>query len=583
MSLDLQHRVRLADPKLEAALRSKGLHPLLARLLAARGVQPQEAEETALKHLLSPQLLKGMDHAAETLADALEAGARLVVIGDYDCDGATATAVAVRGLRMLLQALGATAEQSAYHIEFLVPNRFEYGYGLSPEIVRLAAERFEPDLLVTVDNGIASVEGVNEANELGIGVVITDHHLPGPALPEALAIVNPNQPGCEFPSKSIAGVGVMFYTLLATRAVMRERGLFDAQTQPRLDALLDLVALGTVADVVRLDANNRRLVDHGLQRIRQGRAQPGILALFHEASRDPHKATATDLGFALGPRLNAAGRLSDMTLGIQCLLTDDAAQANRLAAELAKMNQERRRIETEMKQDAMADIDSFFKDDNPPAGVVVAHADWHQGVIGILASRIKDRVYRPTIAMAPGDEGYWKGSGRSVPGVHLRDVLDLVSKRLPEGAMPKFGGHAMAAGLTLASSAMEDFKHEFAQAVVDLSDPSALTRLIETDGSIPADYLHAQAVDILQSQVWGQGFPAPLFCDEFEVLEQRLLKEAHSKFKLRRDGKTFTALRWNNVESLSGTHALIYRIERDHFSGGEAIQLVIEGLTQAGA
>lgn len=572
----IEHRVRTPDLHTERALQSKGIHPLLARLLAARGVQTQEAEETGLNHLLSPNLLKGIDHAAETLADALEAGARIVVIGDYDCDGATATAVAVRGLRMLLQSMGATAEQSAYHIDFLVPNRFEYGYGLSPQIVQLAAEKFEPDLLVTVDNGIASVEGVQEANELGIGVVITDHHLPGNELPEAIAIVNPNQPGCDFPSKSIAGVGVMFYTLLATRAVLRERGAFDQTNQPRLDALLDLVALGTVADVVRLDANNRRLVDHGLQRIRKGRAQPGILALFFEASRDPQKATATDLGFALGPRLNAAGRLSDMSLGIRCLLTDDASEANRLAGELAKMNQERKRIESDMKQDAMQDIEKFLNDENPTAGVVVAHPDWHQGVIGILASRIKDRVYRPTIAMAPGDDRFWKGSGRSVQGVHLRDVLDLVSKRLPPGSMPKFGGHAMAAGLTLHEDALEAFKAEFAQAVLDLCDPSALTRVVETDGSIPTDYIHAQAVDILQSQVWGQGFPPPLFCDEFEVLEQRILKEAHSKFKLARDGKTFTALRWNQVESLSGKVKLIYRFERDHFNGGENVQLIVE-------
>lgn len=572
----VQHQIRKPDLQIERALQGKGIHPLLARLLAARGVQTQDAEETGLNHLLSPNLLKGMDHAAETLADALEAGARIVVIGDYDCDGATATAVAVRGLRMLLQGMGATSEQAAYHIDFLVPNRFEYGYGLSPQIVQLAAEQFEPDLLVTVDNGIASVEGVAQANDLGIGVVITDHHLPGSELPEAIAIVNPNQPGCDFPSKSIAGVGVMFYTLLATRAVLRERGAFDQASQPRLDALLDLVALGTVADVVRLDANNRRLVDHGLQRIRKGRAQPGILALFFEASRDPQKATATDLGFALGPRLNAAGRLSDMSLGIRCLLTDDAAQANRLAGELAKMNQERKRMESDMKQDAMQDIEKFLSDENPSAGVVVAHSDWHQGVIGILASRIKDRVYRPTIAMAPGGDGFWKGSGRSVQGVHLRDVLDLVSKRLPSGSMPKFGGHAMAAGLTLAEEALEAFKAEFAKAVEDLCDPAALTRVVETDGSIPTDYIHAQAVDVLQSQVWGQGFPPPMFCDQFEVLEQRILKEAHSKFKLSRDGKTFTALRWNQVESLSGKVQLIYRFERDHFNGGEAVQLIIE-------
>ncbi|HEX4879096.1 MAG TPA: single-stranded-DNA-specific exonuclease RecJ, partial [Limnobacter sp.] len=517
----------------------QGLHPLLARLMAARGVAGPSEAEAKLSDLLPPQGLKGIDQAAETLADALEAGARVVVVGDYDCDGATATAVAVRGLRMLLKSLGADDEACAYHINFLVPNRFEYGYGLSPEIVELAATQFEPDLLVTVDNGIASVDGVQAANDLGIGVIVTDHHLPGEQLPEALAIVNPNQPDCTFESKSIAGVGVMFYVLLATRAVLRERGVFDAGNQPRLDTLLDLVALGTVADVVRLDANNRRLVAHGLQRIRAGRAQPGVLALFHEAGRDPRKAVAADMGFALGPRLNAAGRLADMTIGIQALITDDAAQASALAAQLGRMNEERKRIENDMKRDALEDIEQFIQQDKPSAGVVVANPGWHQGVIGILAARIKERLYRPTIALAPGDDGLWKGSGRSVPGVHLRDVLDLVSKRLPAGSMPKFGGHAMAAGLTLREEAIEPFKALFGQCIEAMYDDSVLTQVVETDGSIPADYIAAHAADLLDTQVWGQGFPPPLICDEFEVLEHRLLKNAHSKYLLRRDGKTF--------------------------------------------
>lgn len=576
MTNTVQHRVRTPRPQVEAILRSQGMHPLMARLMAARGVDSQAEAETKLADLIPPSQLKGIDQAAEILADALEAGARIVVVGDYDCDGATATAVGVRGLRMLLQSLGADEDAAKYHIDFLVPNRFEYGYGLSPEIVQLAAQQFEPDLLVTVDNGIASVEGVQEANELGIGVIVTDHHLPGDQLPQALAIVNPNQPGCEFPSKSIAGVGVMFYVLLATRAVLRERGVFDAASQPRIDALLDLVALGTVADVVKLDANNRRLVAHGLQRIRSGRAQPGMLALFHEASRDPRKATAADMGFALGPRLNAAGRLADMAIGIRTLLADDAGEASALAAQLGKMNEERKRIEADMKRDALEDIEKFISQDEPAAGIVVAHSTWHQGVIGILASRIKERLYRPTIALAPGDDGFWKGSGRSVQGVHLRDVLDLVCKRLPEGSMPKFGGHAMAAGLTIAEEAIDQFKIEFAKAILDLSDPSALTQVVETDGSIPADYIAASAADLLETQVWGQGFPAPLFCDEFEVLEHRLLKNAHSKFTLRRDGKTFAALRWRAVEALPAKVKLAYRFERDTFTGGDAVQIIVE-------
>lgn len=576
MSAAVNWRVRPADPAVEAGLIRDGLSPLLARLMAARGVAQAQEVQSRLADLLSPMALKGMDEAAELLADALEAGARLVVVGDYDCDGATATAVAVRGLRMLLNALGAGHDECEQQVQFIVPNRFEFGYGLSPEIVQLAAAQFEPDLLITVDNGIASVEGVREAQDLGIEVLITDHHLPGDTLPPAAAIVNPNQPGCGFPSKSIAGVGVVFYVLLAARAALRERGHFDAATQPRLDSLLDLVALGTVADVVRLDANNRRLVAQGLQRIRAGRAQPGLLALFHEAGKDHRKAAASDLGFAIGPRLNAAGRLSDMSIGIRALITDDAQQASALAAELGRMNEERKRIEESMKRDAMEDIEQLLADLDQVSGVVVSNPGWHQGVIGILASRIKERLHRPTIVLAPGDDGYWKGSGRSIAGVHLRDVLDLVCKRLPDGAMPKFGGHAMAAGLTLHGEALNQFKLEFDRAVNEMVDDTVLTQTVDTDGSLPAAYISGQTADLLDAQVWGQGFPAPLFVDEFEVLEHRLLKNAHSKFTLRRDGKTYTALRWRSVEPLPARALLAYRFERDTFNGGDAVQLVVD-------
>ncbi len=461
----------------------------------------------------------------------------------------------------------------------MVPNRFEYGYGLSPEIVQLAADQFQPDLIITVDNGIASLDGVQLANELGIGVVITDHHLPASTLPNALAIVNPNQPNCSFASKALAGVGVMFYTLLHTRTVLRERGHFSIQTQPRLDTLLDLVALGTVADVVPLDANNRRLVAHGLRRIQAGKAQSGVLALFYEAGRDPRSATTMDMGFVLGPRLNAAGRLADMSIGIQCLITDDANQATAFAHELDQMNQTRKQIELAMKRDVrveLAEIQQQSLNAEGQVGIVLANAQWHEGVIGILASRVKDQCWRPTVVMAPGENGLWKGSGRSIPGVHLRDVLDWVCKKLPVGAMPKFGGHAMAAGLSLKEDYLAEFKQLFNQAVVEFADESVLTRQVMSDGSMPLAYLTVSMVDLLSQQVWGQGFPPPLFADEFEVIEHRLLKNQHSKFMLRREGAYFVALHWNSTQVLTGTVYLAYRIERDTFTGGQAIQLVIE-------
>ena len=569
-------RIRKKDPGSIAALEQQGMHPLLAELFAARGIKAQQAEQVVsggLTKLLPPADMKGIDDAAMILADALETGSRIIVVGDYDCDGATATAVAVRGMRMLLQALGATVEQAAWHIDFIVPDRFVHGYGLSPAIVELAAEK-EPDLLVTVDNGIASVSGVAHANDMGIGVLVTDHHLPGDELPDALAIVNPNQPGCEFASKSIAGVGVMFYVLMAVRAELRERGAFDAKSQPRLDGLLDLVALGTVADVVKLDDNNRILVAEGLKRMRAGQFQPGIAALFDVAGRAARQATTMDLGFAVGPRLNAAGRLADMALGIKTLLCDDPGQALEMARTLDQMNRERQKIETGMKESALSELDNF--DPQDASTLVVNRPDWHQGVVGLLASRLKDRYYRPTIAFAPGGEGEWKGSGRSIPGIHLRDVLDLVVKRLPEGAVPKFGGHAMAAGLTVRADALEDFKRMFEAVVREQADDSLFARYLETDGSLPTGYCNAGVADLLASEVWGQGFPPPVFVDEFEVLGQRVLKEAHSKLQLRRDGQNFVALRWNSTEPLPARVRAAYRLERDTFTGGAAIQLIVE-------
>jgi single-stranded-DNA-specific exonuclease len=572
-------RIRPFDPHRVRALEQQGVHPLMAQLLASRGISSLQAAMGGLKSLLPPDTLMGLEAAALTLTDALESGGRITVVGDYDCDGATATAVAVRGLRMMLQAMGATAEQAAWHIDFIVPDRFVHGYGLSPAIVDLAAQS-EPDLLLTVDNGIASVTGIAHANDLGIGVVVTDHHLPGDALPDALAIVNPNQPGCPFPSKNIAGVGVMFYVLMAVRAELRDRGSFDAQSQPRLDRLLDLVALGTVADVVRLDDNNRILVAEGLKRIRAGGFQAGIGALFDVAGKSARDATATDLGFAIGPRLNAAGRLADMALGIKTLLCDDPGQALEMARALNDMNRERQKIEGEMKESALVNLEDF--DPRGARTLVVHDMGWHQGVVGLLASRLKDRYYLPTLAFAPGSAGEWKGSGRSIPGIHLRDALDLTVKRLPDGAVPKFGGHAMAAGLTVAADAMPAFVETFEAVVREIADEAVFRQVIDTDGSLPTGYCQGATVDLLADAVWGQGFPAPLFVDEFEVMGQRILKEAHSKFQLRRDGQTFTALRWNSTAPVRGTARLVYRLERDTYTGGEAVQLVVEQVAPAG-
>ncbi|MGB2817970.1 MAG: single-stranded-DNA-specific exonuclease RecJ, partial [Burkholderiaceae bacterium] len=441
--------VRDADPRVAQQLVTDGVLPALARVLAGRGVQRRDELQLQIDGLVPPASLSHVDDAATLLADAIEAEARLLIVADYDCDGATACAVGLRGLR----ALGA-------EVDYLVPNRFEYGYGLTPEIVDLAAQR-EPDLIITVDNGIASVEGVARANELGIAVLVTDHHLPGPVLPDAACIVNPNQPGCGFPSKNLAGVGVMFYVLLALRAELRARGRFTAATQPKLDTLLDLVALGTVADVVRLDRNNRILVSQGLQRIRNGRLHPGMAALFQVAGKDARTARAMDLGFAIGPRINAAGRLTDMTVGIECLTTESFERALELAQQLDQLNRERRDIESDMQIDALAALDSDRVE--AASTICLFNEDWHQGVVGLVASRVKEKFHRPTIAFARANATELRGSGRSIEGVHLRDTLDLVTKQVPD-MVRRFGGHAMAAGLTLQSDRYEGFVKAFEDA-----------------------------------------------------------------------------------------------------------------------
>jgi len=545
-------------------LEQQGLHPLLARLYASRGVKDKAELDYELKSLIPPTALTHAGEAAQILADAIEAEAHLLIIGDYDCDGATATAVGMRALKML----GAT-------VDFLLPDRFKLGYGLSPEIVNVAAEQ-SPDLIITVDNGIASLEGVARARELGIATLITDHHLPAETLPDADCIVNPNQPGCDFPSKCIAGVGVMFYVMLALRAELRERGFFADRPEPNFASLLDLVALGTVADVVKLDRNNRILVSQGLKRMRAGQLQPGLAALFKAAGRDPKRATAMDLGFILGPRLNAAGRLADMRLGVEALLTDDPARALNIAQQLDALNRERREIESGMQEQALLLLESLDANDAAP-GIALFDPSWHEGVVGILASRIKEKLHRPVFAFAPGEGGIVKGSGRSIPGLHLRDALDLVAKRAP-GLLVRFGGHAMAAGATLRAENFEQFRELFAEVAGELLAPADLTRTLETDGALEGSYFSLETARLLENEIWGQGFPPPLFMDEFEVEQQRVLKEKHLKLRLRKSNTRIDAIQFNFSKQPGHNTRIAYRLSINEYMGVETTQLMVEHL-----
>ena len=541
-------------------LGDSGIPALLARIYAARGISNPLQLDTGLNQLLPFTQLKNAPQMAKLLADAISAKRRLLIVADYDADGATACAVGLRGLR----ALGA-------QVDFIVPNRFEYGYGLTPEIVRLAAQS-QPDIIVTVDNGIASVEGVAEARKLGIEVLVTDHHLPGDSLPDALCIVNPNQPGCTFPSKNLAGVGVMFYVLLALRAELRSRDAFTDKPEPNFGNLLDLVALGTVADVVKLDENNRILVQQGLLRMRAGRACAGITALLHVARKSPAQASAYEMGFIVGPRLNAAGRLEDMGLGIQCLLTDDANEAEDIAAKLDALNQERRSIEADMQQAALVSLESI----NPAEGYSLALFDesWHQGVIGILASRLKDRFHRPVIAFARSQNGEIKGSGRSIPGLHLRDALDLISKRHPH-MLKKFGGHAMAAGLSLNEEHYIDFQQAFEAVAKDLLTPADLTKTIETDGELNADEYSVEMARTLEQQVWGQGFPQPMFEGEFKVLSQRVVGEKHLKLKLANQAGSHDAIHFFSTDEMPASVRAVYSLASNEYNGKTSVQLIV--------
>jgi single-stranded-DNA-specific exonuclease len=561
---------RDVPPRAAWALEQAGIHPLLARLYAARGVAAKEELDNGLARLLPPASLKGAEEAARMLADAIAADRKLCIVADYDCDGATACAVGLRGLRLL----------GAKNVTYLVPDRVVDGYGLTRPIAqRVKAQG--ADLLVTVDNGIASIDGVAAAREQGLDVLVTDHHLPGATLPEGALIVNPNQPGCGFESKSIAGVGVMFYVLLAVRAELRARGVFDERSQPKLDALLPLVALGTVADVVRLDANNRRLVAQGLRRIRAGALPCGLAALFQVAGRKAELATTFDFGFALGPRINAAGRLADMTLGIELLLTDDAARADELARTLDGINRDRREIEGDMREQALEMAEAMFEEgEEPPPAICVFDPDFHEGVVGIVASRIKDKLHRPTFvfaaSQAPGKENELKGSGRSIPGFHLRDALDLVAKRHP-GVLLRFGGHAMAAGCTVAEEHFDVFEQALAQVAQEWLDAATLLRSLHTDGPLAPEYRRPDLVDTLHQEVWGQGFAPPMFSEEVEVVSQKLVGEKHLALKLRHQGQPVDGIWFGHTQPLPARVKIAFRLEADEWQGTRRVRFLVEG------
>jgi single-stranded-DNA-specific exonuclease len=562
-------------PRTVYALEQAGIHPLLAQLFAARGVQGPQDLDDSLSKLLPPDTMLGIDTAAHTLAHAIAQQQHICVVADYDCDGATACAVAIRGLRLL----GAT------NAHYLVPDRITDGYGLTPSIAQRVAQT-GAHVLVTVDNGIASIDGVATARELGLTVVVTDHHLPALVdgavkLPNAHAIANPNQPGCAFESKSIAGVGVMFYVLLKLRAMLREAGHFDASNQPKLDSLLPLVALGTVADVVKLDANNRRLVAQGLKRIRAGHLPCGMAALFKVAGRECEVATTFDFGFAVGPRLNAAGRLADMTLGIECLITDDARRADELAQALDQINRERKNIEGHMRDQALDIAQSLIDDDaEPPPALCVFDPDFHEGVVGIVASRLKDKMHRPTFVFAmsqsPGCEDELKGSGRSIPGFHLRDALDLVAKRHP-GVLLRFGGHAMAAGCTIDADQLDVFDEALQTVASEWLDAATLTRRIETDGPLNPKFRHPDVVEHLHQSVWGQGFAPPVFSEVVEVVSQRLVGEKHLALKLLHQGQPVDGIWFSHTEPLPKQVKLAFRLDADAWQGQKRVRFLVEG------
>lgn len=549
------------SPAIVGHLMDEGFSEPLARVLAARGIESGDDLKPDWRAMLPPLSLMGTTAAARILADAIEAGKRIMVIADYDCDGATACAVALLGLREM----GAT-------VDYLVPDRFVYGYGLTPEIVELAASK-KADLILTVDNGMASIDGVEKAKALGIEVIITDHHLPAEKLPAAACIVNPNTPGCDFPSKNLAGVGVMFYVLMALRAEFRARGRFDAANQPRLDALVDLVALGTVADVVKLDRNNRILVQQGLVKVRRGHTHPGLKALFEIAGRPSAQARVRDFGFVIAPRINAAGRLDLMTAGIECLISRTDDEAQHYAKILDDYNRQRRELELDMQWDAAMLLNKI--DVTKRHTLALFEPTWHQGIVGLVASRVKESKHRPTIAFANAADGEMKGSGRSIEGVHLRDMLDLVTKKAP-GIIKKFGGHAMAAGLTIDAHHFEDFSRAFESVVTENCDEEVFERHVFVDGDLAARDITPALVEAINGQIWGQGFLPPLFANEFKVLHQTVLKGGHLKLMLEMQGARFSGIFFRRSAQVPDVARLAYRPEINEWMGQKSIQLVIE-------
>ncbi len=544
------------------ALSDAGILPALSRVLASRGISSVDDLSEDWKSLLNPKEFLGLEKAAQILANLREKHGHVEIVADYDCDGATACAIAIRGLT----AMGISAD-------YLVPDRFKYGYGLSSEIVDLALkEAHKPDLILTVDNGIVSLDGVAHARSLGLDVIITDHHLAGDTLPDASAIVNPNLAENPFPSKALAGCGVMYYLLLALRSELRRRGVFTKETQPRLDSLSDLVALGTVADVVSLDKNNRILVSQGLARVRQGKGCAGIRALFDVSSKDPRKARAHDFAFSIAPRINAAGRLTEMSIGIDCLLTDNEEEALGYAKELDRLNSERRDLEEMMQEKAFSLLKSI--DTEHRASLVLFHDSWHQGVVGLVASRVKEKIHRPVLAFALDEEGVLKGSGRSVEGLHLKEALEAVEKAAP-GLMVRFGGHAMAAGLTIHKENLERFTTLFEKAVSELTTEKTLENDIAVDGALKSEDINFLLIDAINQRLWGQGFEEPLFANDFTVVSQRLLKGGHLKLWLELDGKRFDAVYFRHSAPLPTHVRLAYKPEINNYMGRRSVQLVV--------